>query len=199
MAAEPGDSEVTGCLVRWRRGDEEALVELMPRVYGELRRLAARYLQGERQGHTLQTQDLIHEAYLRLIDQRRVDWMSRSHFFAVAAQMMRRILVDHARRRSYGKRGGGVAAVRLDEVPDLAVRADPELVALDEALVRLAGLDEGLARIVELRFFGGLEIGEIATLLAVSKPTVQRRLRTARAWLFRQLGTGGASGAPNGD
>jgi RNA polymerase sigma factor (TIGR02999 family) len=199
MMLGPVASDVTGWLVRWGAGDERALGELMPQVYAELRRLAGRYLQGEREGHTLQTQDLIHEAFLRLVDQRRVDWRSRAHFFAIAARMMRRILVDHARRRRYGKRGGGVEPLHLDEVPDFAPPADPDLVALDGALLELAAIDRDLARLVELRFFGGLEIGEIADALGVSKPTVQRRLRTARAWLFHHLRPEGGDEAALGD
>ena len=179
--------DVTRWLAEWRNGDERALERLFPVVYGELRRLASRYLDRERQGHTFQTHDLIHEAFLRLIPQRHVDWQSRNHFFAVAAQMMRRILVDHARRRQYDKHGGALHRVALDEMPDLAVRSDLDFVGLDEALVELAEVDSSLAQIVDLRFFGGLEHGEIASVLGVSKPTVQRRWRTAKAWLYRRL------------
>lgn len=178
---------VTRLLSAWRAGDDRALEQLMPLVYGELRRLAGRYLNRERQGHTFQTHDLIHEAFLRLIDQRQVDWRSRAHFFAISAQMMRRILVDHARQRGSRRRGGDVRMLVLDEVPDLAVQSDDDLVALDDALTELAGVDESLARVVELRFFGGLEHDEIAVLLGVSNPTVRRRWRVAKAWLYRQL------------
>jgi RNA polymerase sigma factor (TIGR02999 family) len=184
------EDAVTYWLGEWRDGNDRALQHLLPLVYDELRRLAARYLNREREGHTFQTHDLIHEAFLRLMDQRQVDWRNRAHFFAVAAQMMRRILVDHARRRRYGRHGGGLRLVALDEVPDLAVPSATDLVALDEALTELAGEDETLSRIVELRFFGGLEHGEIAAVLGVSKPTVQRRWRTARAWLYHRLGHG---------
>lgn len=184
---------VTRLLADWRAGDDRALERLMPLVYGELRRLAGRYLNREREGHTLQTHDLIHEAFLRLVDQRSVDWQSRSHFFAIAARMMRRILVDHARRRGAQRHGGDVRQLVLDEVPDLAVQQrDEDLVALDEALTELAREDEELARIVELRFFGGLEHDEVAALLGVSNPTVRRRWRLARAWLYRRLSGGEA-------
>jgi RNA polymerase sigma-70 factor, ECF subfamily len=178
---------VTRLLLEWRGGDERALERLIPLVYGELRRLAGRYLKRERAGHTLETHDLIHEAFLRLIDQRQVDWRNRSHFFAIAAQMMRRILVDHARRRGYRKHGGDVRRLVLDDVPDLAIRRDTDLVALDEALTELAEVDGELAKIVELRFFGGLEHDEIAAALGVSNPTVRRRWRMAKAWLYRRL------------
>jgi len=173
--------------VDWQAGDDRALEQLMPLVYGELRRLAGRYLNREREGHTLDTHDLIHEAFLRLIDQRQVDWQSRAHFFAIAAQSMRRILVDHARRRGARRHGGDVRQLLLDDVPDFAVERDDGLVALDEALTELAREDESLARIVELRFFGGFEHDEIAALLGVSNPTVRRRWRLAKAWLYRRL------------
>lgn len=178
---------VTRLLVNWHAGDERALEQLMPLVYGELRRLAGRYLDREREGHTLDTHDLIHEAFLRLIDQRQVDWQSRAHFFAIAARSMRRILVDHARRRGAHRHGGDVRQLLLDDVPDLALHRDDNLVALDDALTDLTREDEALARIVELRFFGGLEHDEIAVLLGVSNPTVRRRWRLAKAWLYRRL------------
>jgi RNA polymerase sigma factor (TIGR02999 family) len=185
--SDPLASDVTRWLAEWRNGDERALERLLPLVYGELRRLASRYLDREREGHTLHTHDLIHEAFLRLVPQRHVDWQSRAHFFAVAAQMMRRILVDHARRRQYDKHGGTLQRIALDEIPDLTVRSDLDFVELDEALAELAQVDASLAQIVDLRFFGGLEHGEIASVLGVSKPTVQRRWRTAKAWLYRRL------------
>ena len=185
--ADVSSGGVTQLLSAWRAGDERALEQLMPLVYGELRRLAGRYLNRERAGHTLETHDLIHEAFLRLVDQRQVDWQSRGHFFGIAAQMMRRILVDHARRRGAHRRGGDVRQLVLDEMPDLAVSRDEDLVALDEALTELAAADEPLARIVELRFFGGLDHDEIAALLGVSNPTVRRRWRLAKAWLYRRL------------
>ena len=179
--------EVTLLLAKWRGGDDQALDELVSLVYNELRRLAGRYLNRESPGQTLQTHDLIHEAFLRLIGQRHVDWQNRAHFFGIAAQMMRRILTDHARRRAYGKHGGGLRRVVLDDVPDIAARSDAEIVAVDEALVELKEVDEELAKIVELRFFGGLEHDEIAAALGVSNATVRRRFRIAKAWLYRRL------------
>jgi RNA polymerase sigma factor (TIGR02999 family) len=186
----PGDEprhDVTLLLSRWRGGDDQALDQLVSLVYNELRRLAGRYPNHESAGQTLQTHDLIHEAFLRLIGQRHVDWQNRAHFFGIAAQMMRRILTDHARRRSYGKHGGGVRRVVLDDAPDVAARTDAEIVAVDEALVELNEVDGELARIVELRFFGGLEHDEIAAVLGVSNATVRRRFRIAKAWLYRRL------------
>jgi RNA polymerase sigma factor (TIGR02999 family) len=178
---------VTQLLADWQAGDDRALEQIMPRVYGELRRLAGRYLDREREGHTFDTHDLIHEAFLRLIDQRRVDWQSRSHFFAIAAQSMRRILVDHARHRAARRHGGDMRHLALEEVADLSLHAGEDLVAVDEALTELAQENEELARIVELRFFGGFEHDEIAALLGVSNPTVRRRWRLAKAWLYRRL------------
>jgi len=179
--------DVTLLLAKWRGGDDQALDELVSLVYNELRRLAGRYLNHEYAGQTLQTHDLIHEAFLRLIGQRHVDWQNRAHFFGIAAQMMRRILTDHARRRSSAKHGGGLRRVVLDDVPDIAASSDAEIVAVDEALVELKEVDEELARIVELRFFGGLEHDEIAAVLGVSNATVRRRFRISKAWLYRRL------------
>jgi RNA polymerase sigma factor (TIGR02999 family) len=179
--------EVTRELAAWRGGDDRAIEESLPHLYDGLRRLARRYLGREHPGLTLRTQDLVHETFLRLIDQRHVDWRNRSQFFAIAARMMRRILVDGARRRLSGKHGGGLRQVALDSVADFTVAGDPALLALDQALVDLAAIDPGLARIVDLRFFGGLEQEEIATLLGISISTVWRRWRTARAWLYRRL------------
>jgi RNA polymerase sigma factor (TIGR02999 family) len=179
--------DVTLLLVKWRSGDDEALDELVSLVYNELRRLAGRYLNHESVGQTLQTHDLIHEAFLRLIGQRHVDWQNRAHFFGIAAQMMRRILTDHARRRGYGKHGGGLRRVRLDDLSDISAKSDAGIVAVDEALVELKEVNEGLAKIVELRFFGGLEHDEIAAVLGVSNATVRRRFRIAKAWLYRRL------------
>ena len=187
--SSPPREEITRLLGRWREGDQAALEQIVSTVYDELRRLAARYLSHERPGQTLQTHDLIHEAFLRLIDQRQVDWKNRAHFFAIAAQTMRRILTDHARRRAVVKRGGGVRRVELDDVPDLAARGD-EILAVDEALTELKAVDDELAKIVELRFFGGLEHGEIASVLGVSAVTVGRRYRIAKAWLYRRLKDG---------
>ncbi|HYH45283.1 MAG TPA: ECF-type sigma factor [Thermoanaerobaculia bacterium] len=179
--------DVTRLLADWRGGDDQALEQLLPLIYGELQRLAGRCLLRERAGQTLETQDLIHEAFLRLVGQRQVAWQNRSHFLAIAARMMRRILVDRARSRGYQKRGGHVQKLNLDEVPDLSAGRDAELVALDEALTELAEVDEELARIVDLRFFGGLGHDEVAAVLEVSNPTVRRRWRLARAWLYRRL------------
>jgi RNA polymerase sigma factor (TIGR02999 family) len=185
--SEPCRDGVTRFLVAWRGGDEQALEGLIPLVYGELRRLAGRYLNQERERHTLATHDLIHEAFLRLVEQRQVDWRNRAHFFAIAAQMMRRILVDHARRRGRHRHGGGVWQLVLEDVPDLAVQRDVDVMALDEALSELAQFDGELAKVVDLRFFGGLEHDEIAAVLGVSNPTVRRRWRVAKAWLYRRL------------
>jgi RNA polymerase sigma factor (TIGR02999 family) len=179
--------DVTLLLARWRGGEDQALDQLVSLIYHELRRLAGRYLSLERPGQTLQTHDLIHEAFLRLIGQRHVDWQNRAHFFGIAAQMMRRILTDHARRRSRVKHGGGLRLVVLDDVPEAAAHGDAALVAVDEALAELGQANEELARIVELRFFGGLEHDEIAALLGVSNATVRRRFRIAKAWLYRRL------------
>ena len=179
--------DVTRLLARWRGGDDEALDQLVAVVYGELRRLAGRYLNHESAGQTLQTHDLIHEAFLRLIGQRHVDWQNRAHFFGIAARMMRRILTDHARRRAAGKHGGGLRRVRMDDLPEAAVASDARIVEVDDALVELKQVDEVLAKIVELRFFGGLEHDEIAALLGVSNATVRRRFRIAKAWLYRRL------------
>lgn len=192
---EPSPDGVTRFLSAWRAGDELALGRLIPLVYGELRRLAGRYLKQERGRHTLETHDLIHEAFLRLVDQRQVDWRNRAHFFAIAAQMMRRILVDHARRRGSRKHGGGVWKLVLEDVPDLATQREVDLVALDEALGELAQVDGELAKVVELRFFGGLDHDEVAAVLGLSNPTVRRRWRVAKAWLYRRLADEGRHGA----
>lgn len=180
--------DVTGLLDEWSRGNQAALGELLPLVYAELRGIAARQLDRERAGHTLQPTALVHEAYLRLVDQRRVDWQNRAHFFGVAAQIMRRILVDHARRHAAGKRGHGVDRISLDDAPDVAAAPEMPIVTLDSALSRLESVDADLARIVELRAFGGLTIEEAAHVLNVSPSTVKRDWRTARAWLNRELG-----------
>jgi len=178
---------VTRLLGEWSRGNDGALIELMPLVYRDLRRIAGRHLRRERSDHTLQTTALIHEAYLRLAGQRRASWESRIQFFAVAARLMRRILVDHARRRGYAKRGGDAQRVSLEEVPGLPVRRLPELVALDDALNRLGGVHPELIQVVELRYFAGLSNRETAAALGISVPTVTRRWRAARAWLYREL------------
>jgi RNA polymerase sigma-70 factor, ECF subfamily len=181
---------VTQLLLDWNEGNESALGKLMPIVYKELRRLAHQYLNRERDGHSLQTTDLVHEAYLRLIDQERVQWQNRSHFFGVAAQLMRRILVDHARRHNRVKRGGGAPAVLLDEAVAVSSQSNVDLIALDEALSRLAEIDPRKARIVELRFFGGLEVSETAVFLNVSEITVMRDWKLAKTWLHRELSNG---------
>jgi RNA polymerase sigma-70 factor (ECF subfamily) len=183
----PSPKEVTQLLVAWGNGEQDALQELMPLVYRELRRLAHGRLGRERPGHTLQTTALVHEAYLRLVDQQEASWKNRAQFFAVAAQMMRRILVDYARARQYGKRGGGVQQVELDEAMVVSGDRAAEVVALDEVLISLAELDPRKSRIVELRFFGGLSIEETAEILGVSPGTVMRDWTLAKAWLQREM------------
>jgi RNA polymerase sigma factor (TIGR02999 family) len=187
--------EVTELLRAWSGGDEEALEKLTPLVYKELHRSARRYMAGERSSHTLQATALINEVYLRLIDARRMDWQNRAHFFAVCAQLMRRILTDFARSRRYQKRGGGAAHMPLDEALVVGSQADSELVELDEALKKLALLDERKSRVVELRFFGGLEVKETAEVLCVSPETVMRDWRLAKVWLIRELRGGKRGGA----
>jgi RNA polymerase sigma factor (TIGR02999 family) len=184
MAAGP---DASALLAEWGCGDRNALDRLLPLVYAELRRIAVRHLRRERAGHTLQPTALVHEVYLRLIDQRRVDWKSRAHFFGVAARVMRRILVDHARRRGAAKRGEGLTYIPLDAVPEPAAPTGVPLLALDQALRRLEALDPGLCTIVELRAFGGLTIDEAAHVLDVSPSTAKREWRTAKAWLAREL------------
>ena len=202
---KPG-GEVTQLLLRWRAGDEAALAALLPLVYEELRSLARRHLRHERDSHTLQRTALVHEAFLRIVDQQQVDWESRSQFYGIASQMMRRILVDHARRRSAAKRGDGAQHVDLDAVllaegrdadADRAGEspvptAEPEIdfAAVDEALKRLEALDPQQGRLVELRFFGGLSIKETADIIGVSPATVKREWAIARAWLQREIASG---------
>jgi RNA polymerase sigma factor (TIGR02999 family) len=189
MPDNPG-SDVTALLRRWHEGDREALERLMPLVYQELRRIASRYLRRERPGHTLQSTALVHEAYVKLVDQRRIDWQSRAQFFGLAAQAMRRILVDHARARSREKRGSGAPVVAVDGIQLQAAKADvhpADTIALDRALEKLETFDPGQARIVELRFFGGLTVEETAEVLRSSPSTVKREWTLARAWLFREL------------
>jgi RNA polymerase sigma-70 factor (ECF subfamily) len=180
-------NEITQLLVAWGDGDQAALNELTPLVHEELRRLAHRYMGGERPGHTLQTTALVNEAYIRLIDWKNVRWQSRAHFFGVSAQLMRRILVDFARSRGYQKRGGGALAVSLDEAAFVSDDKGADLVALDEALKSLAKLDARQSKVVELRFFGGLSVDETAEVLKVSSGTVRRDWSLARAWLHREL------------
>jgi len=179
--------EITELLLEWSDGNQAALDELYPLVYEELRRLAHRYLRRERKAHTLQTTALINEAYLRLVDQRQVHWENRSHFFGIAAKMMRRILIDHARRYQYVKRGGGATKLSLDEVAVVARERASELLMLDEAMTSLAKMDERRSLVVELRFFGGLNNEEIAGLLKISPNTVIRDWNLARAWLYKEL------------
>jgi RNA polymerase sigma factor (TIGR02999 family) len=184
---------ITQMLIDWSNGDQQALGRLIPVVYGELRRQAARHLRHERTGHTLQPTDLIHEAYLRLINQNNVRWQNRAHFFAVAAQLMRRILVDHARRRHRAKRGGSAVVLPLDE--GLVVASEKpgaDLLTLDAALTRLAAIDLRQSQIVELRFFSGLSIEQTATVLGASPTTVKDDLKMAKAWLRREIGGGKA-------
>jgi RNA polymerase sigma factor (TIGR02999 family) len=187
------EKEVTRLLIAWSNGDQAALEQLTPLVYSELHRLAHRYLGRERKGHTLQTTALVHEAYIRLIDQKEVRWQNRAHFFAIAAQMMRRILVDYARARNYAKRGGGAQRVSLDEAMEVSDERAADVIALDEALVALAELDQRKSRIIELRFFGGLSIEETAEVLDVSPGTVMRDWTFAKAWLQREIDKGGPS------
>jgi RNA polymerase sigma factor (TIGR02999 family) len=183
MAASPAPSAITVLLERARGGDEPAVSALVPLVYGELRRIAAGCLRRERPGHTLQATALVHEAYLKLVKQDEVDWQNRGHFFAVAAQAIRRILVDYARRQHSAKRGGGHGAVRLETDIALAEKPVTDWLAVDEALSELAQLNARQARIVELHFFGGLSLREVAECLAVSPRTVQGDWAMARAWL----------------
>jgi RNA polymerase sigma factor (TIGR02999 family) len=184
--------EITQLLAEWSEGNQSALDELYPLVYDELHRLARRYMSRERKGHTLQTTALINEAYVRLVDQKNVRWANRSHFFAISAQIMRRILIDHARRHAYAKRGGGAKQVSLEEAAMVAPNQGSELVRLDEALKTLAKMDERRCHVVELRYFGGLSNEEIARVLKVSENTVTRDWNLARAWLYQQL-TGSAA------
>ena len=181
------NSNVTLLLVDWRNGNQEALNQLMPLVYDELRGLAKHYMSREREGHTLQTNALVNEAYLRLANQQGVDWQNRAHYFAIAAQVMRHLLVDHARAKQYAKRGGGSQQVTLNEGSALVDESPIEVLALNEALDRLAVIDLRKSRIVELRYFGGLSSEETAEVLGVSEITVKREWLKAKAWLFREL------------
>jgi RNA polymerase sigma-70 factor, ECF subfamily len=176
---------ITQLLINWRDGDKAALDQLMPLVYEELRRLARGFMGKERNNHTLQTSALINEAYLKLVDQDETNWQNRAHFFAVSAQIMRHILIDHARSYGYEKRGAGAQRVGLDDVKVFSEERAGELVALDEALTDLATVDPRKSRLVELRFFGGLNIDETAEVMELSPTTVQREWRAAKAWLQR--------------
>jgi RNA polymerase sigma-70 factor, ECF subfamily len=184
---EADSRDITRLLLQLTDGDHAAVDALLPLIYDELRSLAANYLRRERPDHTLQPTALVHEAYLRMIDQSQVSWQNRAHFFGIAAQMMRRILVDHARAHNAGKRGADFQKLSLDDNIDKAVERSGELIALDEALKELAGVDEQKARIVELRYFGGLSFEETAEALGVSAVTVKRHWRMARAWLFGRM------------
>jgi len=184
----PAPHDVTTLLLAWRKGDQQALDRLVPLVYDELRGIADRLMRGERADHTLQATALVHEAYARLVDAR-VDWHDRSHFFAIAARQMRRILVDHAKARGRVKRGSGERPLTLDEAIEISAEASERLIDLDEALDRLAAFDERKAKAVECHYFGGLSYEEAAEVLGVSPATVDRDLRFAKAWLYRELGS----------
>jgi RNA polymerase sigma factor (TIGR02999 family) len=179
--------EITQLLIAWSDGDTAALARLTPLIYQELHRLAHHYMSREQAGHTLQTTALVNEAYLRLVDASQVRWQNRAHFFAVSANVMRRLLVDLARRRQYQKRGGAVQQVSLDQALEFSRERAPDLVALDDALTTLATLDPRQSQVVELRFFGGLDYDEIAAVLKVSVATVRRDWSLARVWLYREL------------
>jgi RNA polymerase sigma factor (TIGR02999 family) len=185
MMASPPD--ITALLEAWAGGDRQALDRLAPVVYAELRRIAARQLQRERADHTLQPTALVHEAYLKLVDQRRVDWLNRAHFYGVASQVMRRLLVDHARRHNADKRGNGVEFVTIDEGLNVPAPDQIPVLLLDDVIGRLEKLDQRLAQLVEVRAFGGCTLEEAAEVLHVSKSTAKREWRTAKAWLMREL------------
>lgn len=192
------DSEnVTQLLRDWSKGNQQVLEELLPLIYNELRRLAHNFLYRERPGHTLQTTALVHEAYLKLIDQKDARWQNRSHFFAIAAQAMRRILIDSARRHAAMKRGGQQEKLSLDEAPDLSLEPNTKLLALDEALNKLAEIDPEQSRIVELRYFGGLTIEETAEVMNASPATIKREWAMARAWLHQALTNNGPDVSPS--
>lgn len=189
----PASAEVTKLLLAWGAGNEQALDQLLPVVYQELHRMARRYMAAENPGHTLQASALVNEAYLKLVDVRQMQWQNRAHFFGVAAQLMRRILVDFGRRRHYLKRGAGVRPVTLNEDLDMAAAQTTNLVALDDALNALGDVDARRVRVVELRFFAGLTVEETAEVLKVSPDTVVRDWRLAKVWLHRELRKGGTA------
>lgn len=191
----PSSQEVTELLVEWGNGSRAALDKLMPIVYEELRRLARRHMRRERDGHTLQTSALVNEAYLKMINEKDMQWQNRAHFFAVAAQLMRMILIDHARARKVAKRGGGAYTVPLDEAVVVSDERAAELIALDDALKALEAVDKRKSRIAELRFFGGLSVEETAEALKVSEATIMREWRMAKAWLHRELNQEGVDEA----
>jgi RNA polymerase sigma-70 factor, ECF subfamily len=184
---DSSQGSVTQLLIDWRNGDETALDKLIPIVHEELRRLAHYYMRRERPDHILQTSALINEAYIRLVDHKGMRWQNRAHFYAVAAQAMRRVLIDNARSRNYTKRGGGVNFVPLDEAADLAQKTVAELIALDDALTALASLDSRKSKIVEMRYFGGMSVEETSEALGISSVTVMRDWATAKAWLLREI------------
>lgn len=186
--------DITQLLTAWRGGDQAALDSLIPLIDVELRRIAKGYLRKERPDHTLQTTELLNEAYVRLIDSKRASWNDRTHFFAACAQIMRRILVDYARARSYAKRGGGAPHVSIDEIQPLSVEPRTDLVAIDEALEALSRADPRKGKVVELRFFGGLTVEETAEVLGISADSVMRDWRLARVWLMRELMSGHQEG-----
>jgi RNA polymerase sigma-70 factor (ECF subfamily) len=183
----PSPHEITQLLAEWSNGNQTALDKLYPLVYDELHRMASRYMNRERKGHTLQTTALINEAYVRLVDQKHVHWENRAHFFAISAKIMRRILIDHARRHVYAKRGGGAQRISLDETALVVDECASELLLLEEALKRLAEVDPRRSQVVELRYFGGLNNEEIAGVLKISENTVTRDWNMARAWLYQEL------------
>ncbi len=187
--------EVTGLLQAWGQGDEEALQKLMPLVYRELRQAARRYMAGERPAHLLQTTALVHETYLRLVGAQKVSWQNRVHFLAVCAQLMRRVLTDFARSRRYQKRSGKLNRVTFTDALWVAPQSDTNLAALDEAMKKLAAIDERKSRVVEMRFFGGLTVQELAEVLKVSQDTVMRDWKMAKVWLLRELNGEGHRGA----
>lgn len=191
----PSSHEVTGLLKAWSVGDERALEKLTPLVYRELHDIAQRYMAGERSCHVLQTTALVNETYLRLVDCRKVNWQDRAHFFAVSAQLMRRILIDFARSRGYLKRGGAVPHISLEEAPSVCNEPDVDLVALDDALKALSAIDERKSKVVELKFFGGLSVEETAEVLSVSSDTVIRDWKLAKIWLLRELTKGSSNEA----
>jgi RNA polymerase sigma factor (TIGR02999 family) len=190
--ATPSPDDVTQLLVEWRNGNRSALDRLIPLVEGELRRLARSYMRRERADHTLQTTALINEAYMRLVKQRKVQWQNRAHFFAIAAQLMRRVLIDHAKGHRRAKRGGGAIRVSLDDVAAPFTDRSEELLALDAALNKLSAIDARKGQVVEMRYFGGLTFEEAAEVLEVSPNTVMRDWRMARAWLEREISGGGS-------
>ena len=193
---QPSSVNVTMLLKQISSGNQNAVAELVPLLYDELRRMASRYLQRERPGHTLQATALVHEAYLRLVDQKGVEWQNRSHFFGVAAQQMRRILVDYAGAHHAAKRGGPLPKISLDDALAIAEGRTGDLLELDEVLTRLASIDAQQVRIIELRFFAGLTVEETAEVLNISPATVKREWTTAKAWLAREIERGRDSASP---